>query len=161
MLPALNGPYTYSGGSATVETQTTARRVLVIDDDQSLIDLIADALHLVGHYEVVIARDGVEGLERYYVHQPDCVIVDVRMPNLNGFHFVRAVRGDPNSAQTPIIILSAMVQDRDRLNGLMSGADAYLIKPVKMVDLLEAIKKALIITPEERAVRTSRFASDT
>lgn len=132
------------------ETQAKTRRVLVVDDDSNLIALISDGLELLGGYHVSVARDGASGLERFYEVRPDCVVVDVRMPGLNGFQFVRALRGDPETAQTPIVVLSAMAQDRDEAAGLLSGADAYLFKPARMADLVDALERAIQLTDEQR-----------
>ncbi len=135
-------------------------RILVIDDDPSLTDLISDALSLLGKYTVSVARNGEAGLEAITSFAPDCVVVDVRMPNLSGYQVVRALRGDPTTAQTPIIMLSALTQDRDKLIGMMSGADAYLVKPIKMADLLAAIKRALRLSSESRQQRQRQLADD-
>ncbi|SRR5579875_1261438 len=130
-----------------------AQRVLVIDDDPALITLISEGLRLVGGYDVMIATDGATGLERFYESLPDCVVVDVRMPGLNGYQFVRALRGDPATMETPIIVLSALAQDRDELAGMLAGADTYLFKPVKIADLLAAIEKAMMLTADKRLER--------
>ena len=137
------------------------RRVLIVDDDPELIGLITDGLELAGGYEVVAARDGATGFERFFEVQPDCVVVDVRMPGLNGYQFVRALRGDPATAQTPVIVLSALVQERHAWAGLVSGADVYLFKPVKMAELLQAIRTAIQMTAAERQQRWSPLLSDT
>jgi CheY-like chemotaxis protein len=133
------------------------RRVLVVDDDPGLLEAVTDGLELVGGFEVIPARDGATGLERFFSIQPDCVVVDVRMPGLNGYQFVRALRGDPASAQAPVIVLSALVQDHEQLAGLLTGADAYLTKPVKIVDLVQAIERAVQLTADERERRALRF----
>jgi CheY-like chemotaxis protein len=135
------------------KTTATPRRVLVIDDDPALLVAIADGLEIVGGYEVVFASDGASGLERFVTANPDCVVVDVRMPGLNGYQFVRALRGDPETAQTPIVVLSALVQDHEQLAGLLTGADAYLTKPVKIVDLVKTINHAVQLTSDERQRR--------
>lgn len=136
----------------------TVRRVLVVDDDPALIALISDGLRLLGGYDVAIAADGATGLERYCEVRPDCVVVDVRMPGLNGFQFVRALRGDPETAHTPVVVLSALVQDRDEAAGLLSGADAYLFKPARIADLLQAIERAMRLTTEQRQRQRQELA---
>ena len=141
--------------------RSALRRVLIVDDDPELIGLIADGLELAGGYEVVAAQDGATGFERFFEVQPDCVVVDVRMPGLDGYQFVRALRGDPATAQIPIIVLSALVQDRYAWAGLVSGADAYLFKPVKMAELLQAIRTATQVTAAERQQRWSPLLADT
>jgi two-component system alkaline phosphatase synthesis response regulator PhoP len=113
-----------------------------------------------GGYDVVVAHDGVSGLEQFFEVRPDCVVVDVRMPNLNGYQMVRALRGDPSTAQTPIIVLSALVQQREELAGLLTGADAYLFKPVTMADLLQTIDHAIRLSAEERDQRHRGLAED-
>jgi CheY-like chemotaxis protein len=126
------------------------KRVLLIDDDPMLLLTVSEGLDLLGGFDVLTAKDGASGLERFFTERPDCVVVDVRMPGLNGYQFVRALRGDPETAQTPVVVLSALVQDREQVAGLLSGADAYLIKPVRLADLVRAIDRAVHLTPEER-----------
>lgn len=133
-----------------VESDLIPRRVLVVDDDPELLTALAEGLELVGGYEVAAASDGASGLEHFFSFHPDCVVVDVRMPGLSGYQFVRALRGDPDTAQTPIIVLSALVQDHEQLAGLLSGADAYLTKPIKIADLVKVIDQAVFLTSEER-----------
>lgn len=135
------------------DDSVSPRRVLVVDDDPALLIAVADGLELVGGYEVIAVSDGASGLERFFATQPDCVVVDVRMPGLNGYQFVRALRGDPTTEQTPVIILSALVQDHEQLAGLMTGADAYLTKPVKIAELVRTIDRAVHLTTEERRRR--------
>ena len=133
------------------------RRVLVVDDDHALLTAITDGLELMGDYEVVAASNGTMGLEWFVALAPVCVVVDVRMPGLNGYQFVRALRGDPMTAQSPIIMLSALVQDHEQLAGLLTGADAYLTKPVKIADLVQTIDRAIGMTTEERRQRDRRL----
>jgi CheY-like chemotaxis protein len=133
--------------------------VLVIDDDPRLLTAIAEGLDLVGGFEVLTATDGISGIEDFFAARPDCVVVDVRMPGLNGYQLVRALRGDPATAQTPIVVLSALVQDDEQLAGILTGADAYMIKPVKLVDLVQTIDRAVNLTPEVR-LRLSKTLLD-
>jgi CheY-like chemotaxis protein len=134
------------------------RRVLVVDDDLGLLEAISEGLELMGGYTVLSAPDGATGLEQFFTLQPDCVVVDVRMPRLNGYQFVRALRGDPETAQTPVIVLSALVQDHEQLAGVLTGADVYLTKPVRIVDLVTAIDQAVSLTAAERAKRAEQLA---
>jgi DNA-binding response OmpR family regulator len=124
--------------------------VLIVDDDEDLIDLLQRSLTRIGHFTVHVATDGPSGLAQYYAHHPDCVIIDIRMPKLDGYQLVRALRGDPDSAGTPLILLTAMATDRDKFDGLASGADLYLIKPVTPQALAEAVRAVIARTDAER-----------
>ena len=82
------------------------RRVLVIDDDPALLTAITRGLDLIGGFDVRTAKDGASGLDQFFSTHPDCVVVDVRMPGLNGYQFVRALRGDRETAETPLSSLA-------------------------------------------------------
>src|SRR5271165_6692272 len=97
-------------------------RILLIDDDPILIRLVADALTLLGNYEVVQAFDGEAGLEQLMASPPDCIVADIRMPQLDGLQFIRALRGDPSTAEIPVVVLSALVREHEVLTGMLSGA---------------------------------------
>src|SRR5271166_4897445 len=125
------------------ETPVGVNTVLIIDDDPDLLPLLADTLHVLTDWIVITATDGAMGLERFYEAVPQCVVVDVKMPEIDGFQFIRAVRGDPSSRGIPIVVLTALPQDKDRFVGLASGADKYLVKPVDPVDLVAAIRSAI------------------
>jgi DNA-binding response OmpR family regulator len=132
--------------------------VLVVDDDPSLMVALTEGLELIGGYEVISATDGTMGLERFFDLAPDCIVVDVRMPGLNGYQFVRALRGDQATSQASVIMLSALVQDHEQLAGLLTGADAYLTKPVKIVDLVRTIDRVVQMSAEERQQRSLRLS---
>lgn len=127
--------------------------VLVVDDSAELRALVAESLRKLGHFTVAEAQDGIEGLERYFEVQPDCVVIDVKMPGLDGYQLIRALRGDPASSATPLVILSAMVQEKDRLAGMFSGVDEYLVKPVGPLELVQTICRVIGRTEEERRRR--------
>jgi DNA-binding response OmpR family regulator len=127
--------------------------VLVVDDDPEIMQLLTDGLELLGKFTVVQAEDGEQGLERFFEVHPDCVIIDVKMPNLDGYQLVRALRGDPESAATPLIMLTALAQEKNKFAGLAFGADQYLIKPVTPRALIEAVRRAVLTSQEEREER--------
>src|SRR3984893_4444525 len=129
------------------------KKVLVIDDNPTIVELIKYAVNLQGAYDVVVAYDGVQGLERVYSEQPDCVIIDVKMPRMDGYQLVRCLRGDPRTLNIPLIILSAMTREQDQMTGYLSGVDEYLIKPFKPSALNAAIERVILLTPADRQRR--------
>jgi|SRR5690348_6591398 len=129
------------------------RKVLVIDDNPTIVELIKYAVKLQGIYEVSVAYDGVQGLERIDLEQPDCVIIDVKMPRMDGYQLVRCLRGDARTADIPLIILSALARAEDQMTGMLSGVDEYLTKPFKPSALHAAIERVLRLTPVERQQR--------
>jgi CheY-like chemotaxis protein len=139
------------------------RTVLIVDDSQALLGAFILGLPLIGPFEVLTATDGAEGLERYFadpVHPPDCVVIDVKMPGLDGYQLVRGLRGDPQSKHTPLIILTALAQDQNRLAGLLSGADRFLVKPVLPSELAVVIQEVCLISDEERTQQLHSLVED-
>ena len=136
------------------------KKVLVIDDDRRIVELIRHTVAMHGKYDVLVAYDGVQGLERFHDERPDCIIVDVLMPRLDGYQVVRAIRGDHASAHTPLIILSALYEEDDKLTGLFSGVDEYMAKPFKPSMLCATLERVMRITPEERERRIEQLATE-
>lgn len=124
--------------------------MLIVDDDRRLLRLLTDGLELLGHFNVVRAENGIQGLERFLEIRPDCVVIDVVMPGLNGYQLVKALRGDPDSAATPLVLLTALAQEKNRFTGLASGADRYLVKPVTPRELVNTVRQAITISEAER-----------
>lgn len=142
-----------------METPVDGRAtVLVVDDNTDLLHLMTAGLSR--QFNVVTAEDGAVGLARYFEARPDCVVIDVKMPALDGYQFVRALRGDPSSAQTPLVILTAMGQEDDRMGGLVAGVDIYLVKPALPSEIIAAIHEALRLSAAERLRRLNALLDD-
>jgi CheY-like chemotaxis protein len=147
--------------AAQVTTPTSKPyTILIVDDDPGLLQLLTDGLELLGQFRVVRAANGEEGLERFFEMRPDCVIIDVKMPRLDGYQLVRALRGDPESAATPLILLTALAQDHQQFVGLALGADQYLIKPVTPSVLVEAVRHAMLIGEQDRLARMEALLAE-
>jgi CheY-like chemotaxis protein len=145
-------------GEVSYRRGDAMKKVLVIDDNPTIVELIKYAVNLQGRYDVVVAYDGVEGLERIYMEHPDCVIIDVKMPRMDGYQLARCVRGDPRTLDVPLIILSAMTREQDQMTGYLSGVDEYLTKPFKPSALNAAIERVILLTPADRQRRIEQLA---
>jgi two-component system KDP operon response regulator KdpE len=122
-------------------------RVLVVDDEERILNFLSTKLKVSG-YEVVIAPNGVKGLEQAQAQEPDLVVLDLLMPKMDGLEMLKQLR---TFSPVPVIILTAKGGDTDRIKGLKLGADDYLPKPFnpdELVARIEAIRRRL--EPEER-----------
>lgn len=118
------------------------KRLLLIDDDPNLILLVKDYLEFRG-YEVTTAENGREALEILEKEMPDMIICDVMMPEMDGYAFVEQVRKDPRTSWIPVLFLSAKGQSQDRVKGLNTGADVYMVKPFEPEELVSQVEASL------------------
>ena len=125
-----------------------AKTVLIVEDDRNIADLLRLYLEKEG-YTVVIAPDGMRGVEQFRTVHPSLVLLDVMLPGLDGWGVCRAIRAE---SQTPIIMLTAKSETEDKVNGLKQGADDYITKPFEMKEGLariEAVLRRSGIEPEK------------
>ncbi|MBD1860165.1 MULTISPECIES: response regulator transcription factor [Trichocoleus] len=118
------------------------KRLLLIDDDPNLILLVKDYLEFRG-YEVVTAENGREALEILEQDIPDMIICDVMMPEMDGYSLVKHVREDSRTSWIPVLFLSAKGQSQDRVKGLNTGADVYMVKPFEPEELVAQVESSL------------------
>ncbi len=118
------------------------KTVLVVDDEASL-RLLMQATLGRGAYRVLEATNGAAGLELARRERPDLVILDVGMPDLDGYTVCRALKGDPETAGMAVVMLTARAQEGDRQRGVEAGADAYITKPFSPRALLETVERML------------------
>ena len=116
--------------------------VLVVDDEPMTRTLLQLML-APADYEVYEAGDGFEALEKIEQHKPDIMVLDVMMPNMDGFTLCRILREREDTANTPIILLSAKTTPESIQEGLLTGANRYLTKPVSRKHLLESLAELL------------------
>lgn len=134
------------------ETERSNYRILLVEDEKSLIDVIKMNLELEG-YEVAVAEDGRQALERAGSERFDLCILDVMLPYVDGFSVCKTLRAENN--KVPILFLSAKSTGADRVEGLKIGGDDYLTKPFNLEELLLRIAK-LIRSREAVGVQTAR-----
>ena len=125
-----------------------AERVLVVEDDPNTLEIVDLYLRRDG-YEVLVAKDGMEGLALSEEQSPDLVILDLMLPKLHGMDLCQRLRQVKN---VPIIMLTAMVEEKDRLAGLEIGADDYVTKPFSPRELAARVKAVLRRTARDAKV---------
>jgi CheY-like chemotaxis protein len=122
------------------------KRILVVDDDLTTVKIIAHFLEK-ENYEVSSSLSGIEGLKKAFRESPDLILLDIMMPDLNGFQFLSVFRKDQENARVPILILSSLAEETDVLKGLDVGAVDYITKPFSPQVLMAKIKKSLASGP--------------
>ncbi len=121
------------------DTDPAGGRVLVVEDDEEIADVLRRSLRNEG-YEVRTSADGVDALEVAAGFVPDLVVLDLGLPRLDGIEVCRRLRAD---SDVPILMLTARAETEDRVGGLDSGADDYLVKPFERRELLARIRALL------------------
>lgn len=119
-----------------------AKRILVVDDDPTALRLIGYSLQQEG-YDVLTAANGLDGLAQARQLHPDLVILDIMMPDLDGFEVCRRLRADPATRRLPVLMLTAKGQVADKVAGFRAGADDYLVKPADPGELVARVAALL------------------
>jgi two-component system alkaline phosphatase synthesis response regulator PhoP len=139
------------------------QRILVIDDDRDIVRLVQAYLEQDG-YEVLVAYDGETALHMLRRELPDLVLLDLMLPGRDGRDVTRVVRGDATLAAMPIIMLTARVEDHDKVIGLELGADDYVTKPFNPAEVVARVRAVLRRAQGEaappRVIRTGCLAID-
>ena len=105
-------------------------RLLIVDDDKELLTMLRSYFEM-KHYEIVTAENGAEALQKLGA-PPDLILLDINMPQMDGLHLCRLIR---DKVSCPILFLTAKVEEDDRINGLLSGGDDYILKPFSLKEL--------------------------
>lgn len=130
-------------------------KILVVDDDDSINELIKINLELSG-YDVISAFDGLQGFTLAKQELPDLIVLDVMMPDVDGYTVAKRVRENASTAEIPILMLTAMGQLEDKVKGFDIGVDDYLVKPFEMDELkvrVRALLKRVNAIPESLATK--------
>src|SRR5579859_1963507 len=133
-----------------VEFYTMAQKILIIEDEDGIIHLLNLYLKDAG-YEIVVAKDGADGLAMHAREHPDLVLLDIMLPALDGFEVCRRIRA---WSKTPILMLTARGDENDRISGLDLGADDYLVKPFSPRELVSRVRAIL------RRINTQESAAE-
>ena len=118
------------------------KKILIVDDEHDLVDTIRLKLSSEG-YKVDAAYTGIEGLEKAKETKPDLILLDIMMPELNGYQVCKKIKEDASLKNIPVVMLTSKAQESDKFWGLETGADDYLTKPFEFNNLLKTISKHL------------------
>lgn len=127
-------------------------RILLVDDEPSIIKMVGKRLEVEG-FDVVIAMDGQEGLDKARSDKPDLIILDVMLPKLNGYEICSTLKQDAQYRSIPIMLFTAKAQAKDEKLGMECGADAYLHKPFQAQQLLEQIRSLISKAAQTKGAR--------
>jgi Response regulators consisting of a CheY-like receiver domain and a winged-helix DNA-binding domain len=119
------------------------KRVMIIDDEEDFLKITKINLERTGKYEVEVISDATGIVAWIKLFNPDLVLLDILMPKVDGHEVCKMLNGDPVGRQTPIIVLSALDTDKDKLMMYKLGIVDYLVKPIEKDDLIAKIDKAL------------------
>ena len=121
------------------------KRILLVDDEEAVLELISATLGYGDGYQFVLARDGEEALNTARRDKPDIILLDILMPKKDGYYVCQALKQDPETAHIKVVILTALAQELDCKKALDSGADGYLTKPFSPMALLEKLEESLSV----------------
>jgi DNA-binding response OmpR family regulator len=116
--------------------------ILIIEDDPEAAHILELSLKREG-FKISVAMDGTQGVSAIQSSRPDLILLDLMMPDIDGFEVTRRTRANPDTAGIPIIVVSARTQEADKLMAKQVGANGYLTKPYRRTDLLAAIRTCL------------------
>lgn len=132
-------------------------RILVVDDEPGIVDIVATNLAAEG-FDIISATTGPAALDVAQRHVPDLIILDIMLPEIDGWEVLRLLESDPRTAGIPVVVLTAKADDLDALRGLELGAVEYVTKPFFPEDLVASVKIHLeVLDPRLRARRRERL----
>ena len=124
-------------------------RILLVDDEPSIVKMVGKRLEVEG-FEVLIAMDGQEGLDKARAERPDLIVLDLMLPKLNGYEVCTMLKQDTRYQGIPVVLFTAKAQEKDEKLGMECGANAYVKKPFRAQELLEKIRALLPAAPRAK-----------
>lgn len=118
------------------------KKILIIEDEKNIILSLKMYLKKLG-YEILVAKDGIEGLEAAQKHLPDLIMLDIVLPKMNGYLVCEALKNDDTTKSIPLIFISAKSKEEDIQKALKLGGDEYLLKPFDHKDIKKVVDKYL------------------
>ena len=118
-------------------------KILVAEDERDIRELIGFTLRVVAQFDVVLATNGIEAVEKALLEKPDLIVLDVRMPKMTGYEVCRKLKEHPDTTEIPVVFLSAKGQEGEIKQGLESGAVEYIVKPFAPDELTDQVRDVL------------------
>lgn len=134
-------------------------KILIIEDEEVLVNNLADKLRAEG-FTVVTAMDGETGLEKVRSDTPDLIVLDIMLPGLDGLSICRMIRHDTSTSHIPIIMLTARGTEVDKIVGLESGADDYIVKPFGLGEFLARVRAVMRRAPGRPLLHQDELVSN-
>jgi diguanylate cyclase (GGDEF)-like protein len=130
--------------------------VLIVDDNSKNLQVLADILGN-EHYKVALARDGGKALKFVRKRRPDLILLDIMMPQLDGFEVCKLLKADAETRDIPVIFISALTETEDKLKGFRAGGVDYVAKPFQKEEVLARVKTHLELKRSQEALKTAYF----
>ena len=119
------------------------KTIMVVDDEESVLTLVAATLDNSGRYKLLLATNGEEAIHMAKEEKPDLLFLDIMMPGRDGYYVCQELKNDPITKDIPVVMLTALAQQADRQKALGAGADDYFTKPFSPTMLLQKIEQIL------------------
>lgn len=119
------------------------KKILIIDDEPDLCELVKAALEAGGRYEVVSATNGMDGIRLAETEKPDVIFLDIIMPKMGGFAVLKELKGRDRTKSTPVVMLSALGDEPNKSRALGMAADSFLVKPIETASIAAKIEEVL------------------
>jgi DNA-binding response OmpR family regulator len=124
------------------EAKMAPRKILLVDDSETILQMEQLILEK-DAYELIVARDGEEGVAKAVKNRPDLILMDVVMPKMNGFEAVRKLRENQHTSTVPIVMVTSKAEAESMEAGYVSGCNDYIIKPIDSLELLTKVKNLI------------------
>ncbi len=137
------------------ELRIQEQKKILIVDDQPYETLIIGNYLVEENYQVITANSGLDALDKIMINQPDMVLLDVMMPGMDGFEVCRRIKNDPQSVLMPVVLITALEGQSDRIEGIKAGADEFLSKPINREELLARVRSLLRYQQARKALESA------
>ena len=142
-----------------MEKKKMLYKILVVDDEKDIVDILKYNLEKENEFEVITAFDGKEALDKAFSEKPGLIILDIMMPELNGFDVCKKLKSNPATAKIPVVFLTAKENEIDEIIGLELGADDYIQKPISPRKVIARVKSVIrrTYTEPDKSVKAEGY----